>query len=550
MSDGAASTTAGHLRIAGPGGAVALAPARPELTLARLLGIASPLAGVFSAILGTRAALLLSNDIAGALGATADAASWLTTAYLMAEFVVIPIAVYLALAFSMRRVMLTACSGFVVVSVLCALAGSLPELLVLRVVNGLFGGFFGPLSFTMILRTFSDRGRHEGLAGLSFAVLAPIAAAGILAGWALEMGDWRLVFWVQGFLGALVLGMAFVGIPATSGDLRSLRRLDWGGYMLFAVGFAALVLVLNQGERYFWFDSGLIVAAALVAGPALALFVLSAVCSERPAVDILLLLRRPNFGGAMFFNLFFRYGILVTAFVGAQFLVRVQGYSMVEVARMLPWIALPQLVTFPLVYAVAKRIDPRITLTLSFALFAIAAWINANLTGAWAADQFRVSLLILSLAEPLFMISMVYEGVYGIRPPEGPSATTLFNLTRSLGEASGIALLATLITEREKFHSNVLTERLSAMTGETLERYEALRTRLLDLHADPDLAGLQAMARLAAVVRREAYVMAHSDAFLVLVGIMLAAMLLSLLLPKVPDITAGLAPRERAGGRP
>jgi DHA2 family multidrug resistance protein len=450
----------------------------------------------------------------------------------------------------MRRVMLTALSGFVVVSVLSALADSLPELLVLRVVSGLFGGFFGPLSFTMILRTFSDRGRHEGLAGLSFAVLGPIAVAGILAGWAQDMGDWRLVFWVQGFLGAVVLGMAFVGIPATSGDPGMLRRLDWRGSALFAVGFAALVLMLNQGERHFWFDSGVIVAAAMVAGPVLTLFVLSAVRSERPAVDLLLLLRRPNFGGAMFFNLFFRFGILVTAFVGAQFLVRVQGYSMVEVAQILPWIAVPQLVTFPLVYYVVKRIDPRITLTLSFGLFAIAAWINANLTGEWAADQYRLSLLILSLAEPLFMISMVYEGVYGIRPSEGPSATTLFNLTRSLGEASGIALLATLITEREKFHSNVMTERLSALTGETLERYEALRARLLELHADPDLAGLQAMARLGAVVRREAYVMAHSDAFLVLVGIMLAAMVLSLLLPKVPDITAGLTPRERAGARP
>jgi len=546
MHDARAARRHGGWRDGPPDGAARPADGSdfPRPSVARVIGIASPLAGAYVAILGARTVLLMSADIGGALGASADAATWFVTAYAMAELLVIPVAVYLALAVSMRRLMVAAAGAFVVVSLLHVAAESLEELLLLRAASGLTGGLFAPLSFMMILRTFRDRGRHEGLAGLSFAVIAPIGAAGMLGGLVLDVGDWRLLFLVQALLGAVVLCMAWLGIPPGPVDRKLLGRLDWRGYLLFVACFPPLMLVLTQGERLFWLESVLIAAFALVGLAALAVFAVHETRSPRPLVDLRLLFRQPNFGGVMFLNVFFRFGILVTAFVGAQFLARVQGYTLVELAEILPWIVVPQLVTFPLVYAVAKRVDPRLPLTAGLVLFVVAAWINANLTAEWAADQYRLSLLILAIAEPLFMISMTYEGVYGVRPVDGASATTLFNLTRSLGEASGLAVLATLVTEREKFHSNVMTESLADLSGEALVRLEALRERFLSLHADADLALRQALELLAESVRREAFVAAYNDAFLVLAGVMTIAVVLSLLLPRVPDITSGEAPAE------
>ena len=518
----------------------------PALSFSRIVGIASPLAGTYAATLGAWAVLLMSVDIGAALGATADEASWLVTAYLMAEMLVIPFAVYLALAVSMRRLMMLAAAGFTLVSALSATAETFEGLLALRVAHGITGGLFSPLSFMIILRTFTDRGRHEGLAGLSFAVIAPIAVAGMLGGLALEHADWRLVFWVQTFLGVLVFIMAFLGVPSTPGNRSLLAELDWRGYALFIIGFPALLMVLTQGERSFWFEDPLIIVGATIATVTLLALVVHEIRAPRPFVDVLILFRRPNFGGVMFLHLFFRFGILVTAFVGAQFLARVQGFSLVELATLLPWMALPQLVTFPLVYALAKRVDPRLTLTIGLALFALAAWINANLTADWASEQYRLSLLILAFAEPLFMISMTYEGVYGIQPSEGATATTLFNVTRSVGDAAGVAVLATLITEREKFHSSWMTEHLSVLVGESHDRFELALERFSSIHADTELALLQATRLVEDSVRVEAYVAAYNDAFLLIAGIMILATALSLLLPKVPDITAG----GRPGARP
>jgi len=515
-----------------------------------VLGILSPLAGTYATALGARAMLLLAPDLAGALGVSQDAASWIVSAYAMAEMLAIPVAVYLALAFSMRTVMVTAAAAFTTLSVAAACADGYVEMLAVRAAIGLVGGFFSPLSFTMVLRTFSNRGRHEGLAALGFAVIASIPAAGLVAGFALGQGHLPIVHWVQAALGLLVLTMAWIGIPRQDRDPGLLRRLDWPGYALFAIGFPALLLVLTQGERQFWLESPTIVAGSAVAALAIGMLALRELALERPLVDYSILWRLPHFGGVMLLNLFFRFGMLATAFVGAQFLARVQGWSLVELARVLPWAALPQLVSFPLVYMVAKRIDPRFTLTGGLMLFALAAWINANLSAEWATQQYCLSLLVLAFAEPLFMVSMTYEGVYGIQPHEGPSATTLFNITRSVGDAGGVAVLATVITEREKLHSSVLVEHVSAMTGPVLERFEALRDRFAALHADDDRAAAQALHVLAEQVRIEAYVAAYNDAFLAVAGALTLAVLISLLLPKVPDITAGIAPGAKpARGR-
>lgn len=506
-----------------------------------MLGILSPLAGTYATALGARAMLLLVPDLAGALGVSQDAASWIVSAYAMAEMLAIPVAVYLALAFSMRTVMLAAAGAFTALSLAAACADGYVQMLAVRAAIGLVGGFFSPLSFTMVLRTFSDRGRHEGLAALGFAVIASIPAAGLVAGFALGHGELPIVHWVQAALGLLVLTMAWVGIPAQERDRGLLRRLDWPGYALFATGFPALLLVLTQGERQFWLESPTIVAATVVAVLAIGALALRELACARPLVDYSILWRLPNFGGVMLLNLLFRFGMLATAFVGAQFLARVQGWSLVELAQVLPWAALPQLVSFPLVYAVARRIDPRYTLTGGLVLFALAAWINANLSAQWTTQQYCLSLLVLAFAEPLFMISMIYEGVYGIKPHEGPSATTLFNITRSVGDAGGVAVLATVISEREKFHSSVLVEHVPALTGPALERFEALRARTGALHADDDLAAAQALHLLAEQVRVEAYVAAYNDAFLAVAVVLALAAVLSLWLPRVPDITAGTA---------
>lgn len=506
------------------------------VTVRRLLGIGSPLVGTWSAILVGRMVALTTDDIAGALGGNADTAWWLVSAYVAAEIWIIPVSVYLVVALSFRTVMLCAAAGFTILGLASALAPSLEMLIVLRGLSGIFGGLFVPLSFMIVLRSFRDDGRREGLACLAYALVGPAPIALVAAGWAIGEADWRAPFLLQAVLGGLVFLMVLAG--AEGAPRARFPNRDWLGYLLYSGGLSLLLIVLTQGQRKFWLESPMIGGLACVAAVCVALYFLNALRTARPVVDLTLLLRA-NFGWSMFLNFFFRFGLLLTAFLAVLFLYRVHDLTVVQIGPVLRLSILIHLAAFPLAYFMASRWDPRYALAFGLASFALAAWLNSGLTQSWALDQFRLSFIVVAVGQPFFMVAMIYEAVYGIRPHEGASATTIFNTSRSLGEAAGVALLGYVLVEREKFHSARMVDNIAGLGEAAAARIGQVSERFAERAGDDTLTFARSLKSIAATVRVEAFVAAFNDVFLVLAAIMLAAALCSLLLTKTPDVTAG-----------
>ncbi|MDJ0514511.1 MAG: hypothetical protein QNJ62_13800, partial [Methyloceanibacter sp.] len=301
---------------------------------------------------------------------------------------------------------------------------------------------------------------------------------------------------------------------------------------LLVSGLSFLLVFLTQGNRRFWFENDMI-TFAFFAGLALtSLAAASLLRSKSPLVD-LKLLAIPTFGIAILLAVFLRFGLMVSAFVVPQYLTRLSGYRVEQITDAMMIMVPGHLIAFPLAYIIATRLDARITLSLGLWLFALSAWLNASLTPDWGAEQFGPALFVLAFGQAFFVLSVLYYATYGLGPPAGPTASTLFNLTRVIGQAVGTATMATLVTEREKFHSNRIVEHLNSLGDQSMERLRNLSVPFSSMEVDSSLVQLQAVQTLAVSAASQAFTIAFEDAFQLIALLLVIGGILAWLMPRI-----------------
>ena len=228
-------------------------------------------------------------------------------------------------------------------------------------------------------------------------------------------------------------------------------------------------------------------------------------------------------------------------FVLPQYLGRVQGYNAEQIGAVLAWTGIPQLFLIPLIPRLMKRFDPRLIIGVGFALFAASNIMNIWMSADYAADQLFWPNVIRAIGQALVFAPLSAVATAGIEDQNAGSASALFNMTRNLGGAVGIAMLQTFLTKREQFHSNILTNAVSSLVGATRARIADL-TRYFISHgvSDPAVATAKAIAAIGARVHREAFVMAFSDTFLLLGITLCIALIAALFLKRPPQLSAGV----------
>ncbi len=510
------------------------AGAVPPARRALLVSLSAALLGAFTSGLGAQMVSSAINDVQGAVGASADEASWITTAYAMGEILMIPLAGMFIQVFGLRRFMVWLCEAFIVTALASSLSRTLGVEIALRACQGILGGGFGVAAFGMTFRAFGGRNIAFGLMLLTFCQTFPSNLGAVLAGWltSLQIG-WPTVYWVEMGLTAVVMVEVLTSTEKQCFDWRPLKAADWVGYALLGPGLALLLLALSQGNRRFWFESPMITAALVASAVLLGVFVVLEFGRKNPIVDFSLLTRR-SFGAAVLLNVFFRLGLLATGYLTPQFLGQLQAYRPLEMNRVLLVVTLVQLAAFPAAYGLIRHLSARLTVFIGLALFALAAFLSTPATSLTAADQFLVSQALLGAAPALFIVPLLVIGTQSVKPAEGGSASTFFNGSRSVGQQLGAALLATLIRHREGFHSAVLTEKVTAAAGGG--RVDALRGLYGQVIADPARQAAAATATLAGQVRVQAFALAYEDAFLLLAAVLCVGAALTIALPPTPAL--------------
>ncbi|MEF0940922.1 MDR family MFS transporter [Rhizobium sp. BR 362] len=495
--------------------------------------------GAFMAVLNIQIVNASLADIQGAIGAGTDDGGWISTSYLIAEIVVIPLTGWLARVFSLRTYLLANAILFLVFSVACAFAANLQQMIILRAIQGFSGGVLIPMAFTIIITLLPKAKQPIGLALFALSATFAPAIGPTIGGYLTENWGWEYIFYVNLVPGAIMVGMLWASLDRAPMNLGLLAKGDWPGIITMAIGLASLQTVLEEGNKEDWFGSPFIVRLSVIAAVSLSLFLIIELRTAHPLLNLRLLVRR-NFGFGILANFLLGIALYGSVFILPIYLTRIQGYNSEQIGMVLAWTGIPQLLLIPLVPRLMKRLDLRIMIVVGFALFAASNFMNIYMTADYASDQLFWPNIVRAVGQALVFTPLSAIATSGIEKENAGSASSLFNMMRNLGGAVGIAMLQTFAQKREQFHSNILTDSVTVFDEATRARIARLTTYFMN-HGVSDVATAQhkAIVAVALRLRQQANIMAYSDTFYLLGVALVAALIASLLLKKPGHIEGG-----------
>ena len=510
-------------------GAAEEAPAKPaagahpepsaagtEPTLRDWIGVLAMGTGLFMAIMDVQIVTSSLTQIQGGLSASTDEIAWVQTAYLIADVVMVPMSGILSRLLSTRILFVVAALGFTGTSVLCATATSLGQMILYRAMQGFCGGAITPTVWPVVYTKFRGRQLASVIALISVILSLSSTLGPTLGGFLTDTLSWHWLFLVNIVPGLAVAAIVWVTIDINRPDLSLLRHFDLTGMLLMATFLGCLQYALEEGPRSDWLDDETIRVAVIVSLVGGGLFFWRVLTYRQPIVDLRAYLNR-NFAFGCFFTFVVGIGMYGTTYLVPLFLAQVRGYSALQIGLTIIVTGLVTMVMSPLSTRIARLLDLRLMLAIGLGLFAFSMYLTATLTnqtGFWElfVPQVVRGLGLICCYLPANMIAM------GTLPQDKmTNAAGLYNLTRDLGGAIGLATIVTLMNERLHFHWGRLIENINPARAE-VQRFLELQANRLDslIPGDPNRAAINMLAKL---VQREALVLTYND-LLLLIGVL------------------------------
>jgi DHA2 family multidrug resistance protein len=481
-----------------------------KATRKQWIAVFGALLGAFMAILDISITNASLQDIQGGLGATLDEGAWISTAYLVAEIIVIPLTGFLSKVFSIKKYLLWNSVFFIIASILCGMARSLPEMILFRVLQGFSGGILIPTAITIIMTHLPRPQQPVGLAlfGLS-ATFAPCIGPTI-GGWLTVNYAWPLIFFLNLFPGILLISLVAYAMEPAPMQLSLLKGGDWFGIGTMALTLGSLTVILEEGVREDWWGSKMIVTLSWVFVISFGWFLYHELRTSNPFINLRLLKRRNFFVSTVLASIF-GYGLYGSIYMLPYFLASVRKMDAQQIGQIIMWQGIPQLAILPFIPGLLKRFDSRVMLGFGFILFGISALMNSQLTHDWAYDQFFWSQIVRALGQPFIITPLSAIAYVGIEASEMGSASGLNNMMRNLGGSIGIGSLGALFDHQYHLHFTRLTEATSRFSG-VVQNQLLYRTELLKDRSP--VAGIQhSIATVYASLTRESFVMSFGDCF-------------------------------------
>lgn len=496
------------------------------------IAVMSVMLGAFMAVLDIQITNSSLKDIQGALSATLEEGSWISTSYLVAEIIMIPLTAWLVQLLSARRLAVWVSLGFLGSSLLCSMAWSLESMIVFRAMQGFTGGALIPLAFTLTLIKLPDHHRAKGMAMFAMTATFAPSIGPTIGGWLTENWGWQYIFYINIPPGLIMIAGLLYGLEKKESHWELLKSTDYAGIVSLGIGLGCLQVFLEEGHRKDWLESDLIVTLGSIALLSLITFVILQLSKANPLINLRILQNR-NFGLSSIASLGMGVGLYGSIYLLPLYLAQIQNYNALQIGEVIMWMGVPQLFLIPLVPKLMKFISPKLLCTLGFGLFGLASFSSGVLNPDFAGPQFNQIQIIRALGQPLIMVTISLIATAYILPQDAGSASSLFNILRNLGGAIGIALLATLLDARTKVYFDYLREAIVPGNPQVAERLTMLSEKLGGDGA--------ALGKLSEITHQQASIMAYNDAFH-FVGIALGISMLAVLLTKA--LPAGIKAGE------
>ncbi|MDQ2645355.1 MAG: DHA2 family efflux MFS transporter permease subunit [Myxococcota bacterium] len=448
---------------------------REQVTGSKLGITAVVMAAALMAMIDITIVNVALSDIRASFGTPIDQIGWVSTGYMMANIVVIPMTGWFQRRFGYRRYFAASVTLFTVASALCGLAWNLPSLVAFRALQGLGGGAIIPTAQSILFARYpqKEHGMAAALFGLG-AITGPLLGPSI-GGYLIDLSSWHWIFMVNVPVGMLVvfLVLRFVEQPGFAPPTGEAKRVDTFGIALLAIGMASLQYVLEEGNREGWLDSKLIAVLSAVAAISLITFVIHELETERPVVDLRVFKNR-SYSAGTGLNFLTGFALFSGSYMFSLFAGSVMHYSALEIGKVFLVAGTVSLFVMPMMGRLSPKVDGRILLAIGVSVVASSQVVASHLTqaaGFW--DMVRPN-MIRSFGLGFIFIPVSVLALSGLPAAERGNATGLFNLTRELGGSLGTALMGMAVTNDIKRFGSYLGENVSAYNPIAVERMQQM----------------------------------------------------------------------------
>ena len=499
------------------------------------IGFAAMVLGIFIAILDIQIVSSSLQQIQAGLSASRDEITWVTTSYLIAEVVIIPLTGWLARAFSTRFLVAIAAGGFTITSALCAFAWDLPSMIAFRTLQGLCGGVMIPTVFAVIYTLFPPRLQTPMTVVAGLVVTIAPTAGPVLGGYLTESYSWHALFLINLLPGALITLCVLSFVNVDKPDWSLLRRIDFIGALCVVVFLGSLQFVLEEGVRQQWFESREIMFFSMLALLGAVSLVIRELSTIEPIVE-LRAFRDFNFAVGSLYSFIMGVGIYTVLYLLPVHLATIKGLNSLQIGQYLIVTGGFQFLSAFCAGAAARWMDSRLMLALGLAIYGAGCWLNGHMDAEWGYAEMFLPQALRGISM-MFIFLPINALALGTLPAhEVQNASGLFNLMRNLGGAIGLAVANTLIVQWRKEHYAHLRTFMTPGDSQVQILSQQLRTAAAQ-HGSPD-AARAALDMLTNMAWREADVITANQMFQLLGAIFFAALLLMPLVRKV-DMAKG-----------
>jgi len=493
----------------------------------RLVAFLIMVFGMFMSILDIQIVSASLTDIQAGLSASSTEVSWVQTAYLIAEVIAIPLSGFLSRALGTRLLFAISASGFTIASFLCGFASSIEQMIVWRAIQGFLGAGMIPTVFASAYTVFPRSKFYivGPIIGL-VATLAPTIGPTV-GGYITDAMSWHWLFFINVVpgIGITVGVLALVDFDQPNFEL--LDRFDWFGLIAMAGFLGALEYVLEEGPQYEWLQDTSVAICAWVCAISAIAFFYRVLTAEEPIVDIRAFTDR-NFGVGCMISFCIGIGLYGLTYIYPRYLAEVRGYSALMIGETMFVSGATMFLVAPIVGRLMLKIDMRLIIASGLVIFALGSWQMTSITRDYDFYELLVPQILRGIGMMFAMVPTNNIALGTLRPDRVKNASGLFNLTRNLGGAVGLAIINQVLNDRTDLHISRLQERVNwgnAVATETLDMFTQRMQGMGD-------AALMAMKQLSQIVHRQAVVMGYGDAFFMLTMFYFGLSLMVMLLKK------------------
>lgn len=478
--------------------------------------------GNFMAILDIQIVASSLNELQAGMSASSSEIAWVQTSYLIAEVIAIPLSSYLSRMMSTRIYFVISATGFALASLACAFAWSLPSLLVFRTIQGFLGGGMIPTTMAALFMLFPPEKRMMPIVLVSMASTLAPAVGPTLGGYLTNHFSWHWMFLINLAPALIIASIVWAYLDIDKPDWKLWHVIDWLGLLSMALFLGSLEYTLDEGPRHDWFAEEAVVISSVIGLLGGLVFFWRSFTNANPIVNLRVFANR-NFAIGSVISFVVGVSLYGMVYLVPLFLGKVRGFNSLQIGEIMMVMGIAMFITAPHIGRLSAKMDTRILVGIGLITASFGVWMNSHMTPLAGMEELFWPQILRGVGLMCAMIVMSQLALSTLPMTEMKNGSALFNLTRNIGGAMGLAVINTIMDWRYAFH----WQHLAALTDPTrVPVQEMLEQSGAFLMGDLGENGQQAaLALLQQKVSIQATTLAFND-----VTMLLSALILSVLL--------------------